>query len=271
MTKKMVWIVPLLLIAGLTLTGCQQAPAPRAGRPSVPAPVAGAPDLTQPGKPIAQVGVGDAVWAKYADGFHYVATVTAVSGETYSVDYADGYKGDVPKADLAPFGISVDMVVQCKWSKGGFWPAKVLTVSPGAVEVEFLDDKSRESHTAADLRLKPSPAINLSNTGKSIARVGAGDAVWAKWTDGYYYIGTVAEVNGETYSIRFADGDKGQMAQGDLRQFSITKGMLLQSKWSKGGYWPAKVVAVSPEAAVVEFLDDKTREPHSAADLRLKP
>jgi hypothetical protein len=269
--NKMVCIIATLLAVGLALSGCQQAPAPRAGRPSTPAPVAGSLDLSQPGKPVAQVGVGDVVWAKWTDGFHYVATVSAISGETYSVNYADGYKGDVPKADLAPFGISAGMVVQCKWSKGGFWPAKVLTVSPGTVEVEFLDDKSHESHTAADLRLKPSPAINLANTGKSIARVGAGDAVWAKWTDGFYYIGTVAEVNGETYSILYADGDKSNVAQGDLRQFSITKGMLLQSKWSRGGFWPAKVVAVNPEAVVVEFLDDHSREPHSAADLRLKP
>jgi len=155
MTKKMVWIVPTLLAVGLTLSGCQQAPAPRAGRTPAPAPAGGTPDLSQPGKPIAQVGVGDVVWAKWTDGFHYVATVSGISGETYSVNYADGYKGDVPKADLAPFGVSPGMVLQSKWSKGGFWPAKVVAVNPEAVVVEFLDDHSREPHSAAELRLKP--------------------------------------------------------------------------------------------------------------------
>ncbi len=43
-----------------------------------------------------------------------------------------------------------------------------------------------------------------------------GTRVAAKWTDGKWYFGTIAQVDGGRYAIDYADGDKGSVGPGEL-------------------------------------------------------
>lgn len=111
---------------------------------------------------------------------------------------------------------------------------------------------------------------DLSKPGKPANMVGPGDVVWAKWSDHYYYIATISGLKGNNFLVNYADGDSGEVAKSDVRQFGITNGQVLESVWSGGGYWPAKIIAVRPDSVDVEFLDDHSHETHYARDLRTK-
>jgi len=111
---------------------------------------------------------------------------------------------------------------------------------------------------------------DLSKPGKPANMVGPNDVVWAKWQDNYFYIATITGIKGAGFTVKYADGDTGDVAKADVRQFGITNGQVLESVWSGGGYWPAKIIAVRPDSVDVEFLDDHSHETHYAKDLRTK-
>jgi hypothetical protein len=111
---------------------------------------------------------------------------------------------------------------------------------------------------------------DLSKPGKPANMVGPGDVVWAIWSDRYFYIATITGMKGNNFLVNYADGDTGEVAKTDVRQFGITNGQVLESVWSGGGYWPAKIIAVRPDSVDVEFLDDHSHETHYARDLRTK-
>jgi hypothetical protein len=113
-------------------------------------------------------------------------------------------------------------------------------------------------------------AYDLSKPGKPANMVGPGDMVWAKWQDNYFYIATISGLKGNNFMVNYADGDSGEVTRTDVRQFGITMGQVLESVWSGGGYWPAKIVAVRPDSVDVEFLDDHSHETHYAKDIRTK-
>jgi hypothetical protein len=165
--------IVIMCISILALfVGCQQqAPAPPpagtpAAAPATPAPppapevipsVAKAPtgiDLSKPGKPANMVGVGDVVWALWSDSYYYIAVISGVKGNSFTVNYADGDTGEVTKNDVRQFGISMGQGLESRWSGGGYWSAKIIAIRPDSVDVEFLDDHSHETHYAKDLRTK---------------------------------------------------------------------------------------------------------------------
>jgi hypothetical protein len=111
---------------------------------------------------------------------------------------------------------------------------------------------------------------DLSKPGKPANMVGPNDVVWAKWQDNYFYIATITGIKGAGFTVKYADGDTGDVAKADVRQFGITNGQVLESVWSGGGYWPAKIIAVRADSVDVEFLDDHSHETHYAKDLRTK-
>ncbi len=113
-------------------------------------------------------------------------------------------------------------------------------------------------------------AYDLSKPGKPANMVGPGDVVWAKWKDNYFYIATITGVKGAGFTVNYADGDSGEVAKSDVRQFGIAMGQVLESVWSGGGFWPAKIIAVRADSVDVEFLDDHSHETHYARDLRTK-
>lgn len=74
--KKGIFILLVLAISGLILHSCKSEP---------------------------QFKVGMSVAAKWADSNYYLATISAINGEKYSIDYADGTKGEAFLADLKAF------------------------------------------------------------------------------------------------------------------------------------------------------------------------
>jgi len=171
--------IVIIAICSLAIfVGCQQQPAPPAtttststttttpatpAAPAVPAAPAaaklaantgGAYDLSKPGKPANMVGPGDVVWAKWTDNYYYIATITGVKGNNFTVNYADGDSGEVAKTNVRQFGFTIGQVLESVWSGGGYWPAKIIGIRTDSVDVEFLDDHSRETHFAKDIRIK---------------------------------------------------------------------------------------------------------------------
>lgn len=141
--------------AGTNLTPQPQAPQTQTQQPIMAGATATNKDASKPGKPIGALAPGDLVWAMWSDGYYYPATITNIAGGKYTVIYEDTYNGTLGPNDLRQWQIQVGMVLESKWSGGGWWKAKITTVMPTSVGVQFLDDNSRETHSLADLRLKP--------------------------------------------------------------------------------------------------------------------
>lgn len=98
-------------------------------------------------------------------------------------------------------------VVFAKWEEVGWYHGKIDGRCDGGFHVLF-DDKDKGCIKAADLALDRVPEPE---------QVRVGVRVLARWDDGRFYPGKVAEIKGRSALIAYDDGDKGEAGIGDLR------------------------------------------------------
>jgi hypothetical protein len=86
---------------------------------------------------------GDKVAAKFSDGSHYLATVTAASGAQFDVLYDDGDKGDVAAGDMvrtdADLGIAAGARVLACWQGARMYPGTVTMRTQDLYTVKWDD------------------------------------------------------------------------------------------------------------------------------------
>lgn len=89
-----------------------------------------------------------------------------------------------------------------------------------------------------------------------------GAPVAAKWTDGKWYFGTIAEIDGGRYAIDYADGDKGSVGPGEIRAIAppgaIQPGAHVLALWKGASMYPGRVDAVENGQAYVRWDDGDT-------------
>ncbi len=86
---------------------------------------------------------GDKVAAKWSDGGHYLATVTAVSGGQLAVLFDDGDKGTVGAADLLRVSRNANFAtgdrVLAAWKSARMFPGTVTAKTEFTVTVKWED------------------------------------------------------------------------------------------------------------------------------------
>jgi hypothetical protein len=106
----------------------------------------------------AAIAVGDSVAATWTDGDLYLATVTALDGDTITVKYADdGTSASLPAAEVRPIPQTTFAVgdrVLAVWSQGRFYAGKV-TEANGTSYVVAWDDGSTPSAVRAGQIIAP--------------------------------------------------------------------------------------------------------------------
>ena len=88
----------------------------------------------------------------------------------------------------------VGQTVAAKWTDGNFWLAKVTAAEDAQVSVQFLDDNSKLTIAASDVRaIKPTTWA-------------VGSSVYAVWSSGRFYPGKITAASGGTYTVKWDDG-----------------------------------------------------------------
>ncbi len=93
--------------------------------------------------------------------------------------------------------LAVGSICLAYWEPNGYYFVGTLVEEPseakGSYRVVFAD---------GDQAIVPAARVRLLD-------VGVGAKVWAKWSDGRFYSGTVARITGWALFIEFDDGDEG--------------------------------------------------------------
>lgn len=106
-----------------------------------------------------------------------------------------------PAASTGAF--QVGQAVAAKWTDGNLWLAKVTAVNGDQIGVQFSDDNSKLTVTAADV-------YPIEETTWAV-----GSDVLAVWTSGRFYPGQITEANGNTYTVKWEDGSEPSQVTGD--------------------------------------------------------
>jgi len=104
-----------------------------------------------------QFKVGTSVAAKWADSNYYLATIASITGDKYSVNYADGTSGDVVLADLKLFtekeNLKTGDKVLAVWAGAKLYSGKIKELKATGAMITW-DDGSAESEVAFGKILK---------------------------------------------------------------------------------------------------------------------
>ena len=83
--------------------------------------------------------------------------------------------------------------------------------------------------------------------------------VAAKWTDNNYYLATISKVNGEKYSVDYADGTKGEVSLADLKLLTpkekIKVGDKVFAVWAGAKFYSGKIIEMNEKNAMVIWDD----------------
>lgn len=202
---------------------------------------------------------GDKVAAKWSDGRHYLATVTAARGGQFDVLYDDGDKGTVGADALIRVPLNANFAVGDRvlaaWQGAGMFPGMVTAKTEFAVTVKW-DDGDAPVEVARDrvvmLRREAAPVF--------APRIAIGTGVAAKWGAGSYYIATITGLaDGGKYRVEYGDGDKGDVAVGDMFRVDADLGIAVGARvlacWQSAAMYPGIVMARRENFYTVKWDD----------------
>ena len=102
-----------------------------------------------------------------------------------------------------------DTVVYAEWVKNGWYHGKIGAECEKGFTINF-DDGDVKCCTEKEI---------VADVVPGAAEVKTGSKVLAQWSDGKFYPGKVAKIEGDNYSINFDDGDKGNVTIDKIRLF----------------------------------------------------
>lgn len=157
-----------------------------------------------PAKPAAKAAfkVGDTVDATWTNGRYYEASITAVTGGTYTVTWLDGTVDEkVPakkiRAVVEGGPYKVGDRAEAVSGDGELFAATIVSVATDGTYGVIADEGGAWDKLTTK-KLRPAPAKPLK----------AGALVWGQWTDGKWYPGKLAAMNKDgTFKVAYDDGD----------------------------------------------------------------
>lgn len=185
-----------LALAMTVLASCQIQESGAEGKPAASKPAAS--------KPAAKAAfkAGDAVDAMWTNGHYWEASITAVTGSTYTITWSDGTVDEkVPankiRAIVQGGPYKVGDRVEAAASDGELFAGTIVSVaSEGTYTV--IADEGGNLDGLTTKKLRPSPPKPLK----------AGALVWGQWTDGKWYPGKLSAINKDgTFKVKYDDGD----------------------------------------------------------------
>jgi hypothetical protein len=203
---------------------------------------------------------GDKVAAKWSDGGHYLATVTAADGAQYEVLYDDGEKATVGAADLIRVrrdaNFAVGDHVLAAWKSATMFPGTVTAKTEFTVTVKW-DDGDAPLEVARD-RVVALPREAAANA--PAGAFAAGTSVAAKWAGDSYYIATVTGfTDGGKYRVAYGDGDEGDVAATDMFRVDADRGIAVGARvlacWSGARMYPGTVTGRTQNNYTVKWDD----------------
>ncbi len=220
--------------------------------------------------------VGQRVAAKWTDGKYYLATIKTADGDDYGVHYADGDKGVVHGKDMhaiAPPGtLQVGDHVMAVWKGAQMYPGVITSMSGGKALVKWDDgdtplavpeDRIARLGGGATSKssMSQSPGLNPSGTGQD-RTLQVGDRVAAKWKDGNYWYAAIGGIEGDSYRIHYADGDKLTVKHDDVipvaPRGTLKVGDHVVAVWKGAKMYPGVITSVGADTATVKWDDGDT-------------
>ena len=206
---------------------------------------------------------GDKVAAKWSDGGHYLATVTAVSGGQLAVLFDDGDKATVGAADLLRVSRNANFAagdrVLAAWKIARMFPGTVTAKTEFTVTVKWEDgDEPLEVARDRVVMLRREAAAAAPAGGLAI-----GTSVAAKWGAGAFYIATITGMgDGGKYRVEYGDGDKGDVAAGDMVRVDADRGIAVGAHvlacWHTAVMYPGIITARRENSYTVKWDDGDT-------------
>ena len=86
-----------------------------------------------------------------------------------------------------------------------------------------------------------------------------GMTVAAKWTDNNYYLATISKINGDKYSVNYADGTEGIVTIADLKKLTpkdkLKSGDKVLAVWAGAKFYSGKIIEMNENNAMVVWDD----------------
>lgn len=105
----------------------------------------------------------------------------------------------------------------------------------------------------------PNPPPPKQEHGYVHPGLAVGAPVAAKWQDGKWYFGHIADIDGSRYAIDYADGDKGSVGPGEILPIAppdqIVIGARVMAQWKGASMYPGTVIQVTNGKARVQWDD----------------
>lgn len=98
---------------------------------------------------------GDLVFAKSADGCHYVAEIVETQGEAIRVRFVKGSETVLPRESLKPCSFLPGQELTADWPTWGWWRVKVVAYSEERREVQVTDGWTSQWFSIGSIRLDP--------------------------------------------------------------------------------------------------------------------
>jgi ribosomal protein L21E len=153
------------------------------------------------------------VLAKFKQGHFYPGKIANIGGDRYGIKFDDGDGDTVALDDLRLIGttaqekITVGEVVWAEWRPNSWYHGRIAKVDGKDLHIAF-DDGDTAVVDGSRIALDRVPRKNMLKVETRVL---------AKFKQGHFYPGKIANINGDRYGIRFDDGDGDTVALDGLR------------------------------------------------------
>lgn len=122
---------------------------------------------------------------------------------------------------------------------------------PGGMELErFIAEAEKAGYTRAALERALREKFGHPETPPKV-----GELAFARSSDGRYYVAKVLSQAAETSRVRFLSAGEKEIANDELRQFSLMPGERVSVAWPNWGNWSCTVIKYDAEYATVNLSD----------------
>lgn len=186
------------------------------------------------------------------DNFFYPGQIERSQGERLLFRFDDGDSAWLAPREVADVALTVGMSVHGNWQRrGAYYHAKILAQNGSTVRVQYNDGEIEDT-TRAHLRLAFHP-WELFTPGRRVL---------ARWgSDGYWYPGTVQQLEAARCQVRFDDGQVAWLGKDGVALIQIYRGLRIEVDFRRRGrYFPATIQRVDGERMRVLYDDGEEEE-----------
>ncbi len=202
------------------------------------------------------------LWGYWSgDHFFYPGQIAQAEGERLLFRFSDGESAWLTTDEIMNYPLEVGMPVHANWQRrGGYYQAEIVSLTTDSVRLRYLDGVV-ENTSRAYLRLALQPWGMFT----------PGRRVLARWDrDGYWYPGTIEQVEAERRLVRFDDRQTAWLGRDGIALIQLYRRLRIEANaYGRGRYYPATVQSVRGNQVQVLY-DDGDTETVSVAAIRRK-